>query len=83
MLQAINSGLVYRFVLKPWDLDDMRVSVRRALEAKRLADDHGRLTAQLSAQFEELVRAERLAALGRLSAGVGHELANADRKSVV
>src|ERR1700682_494500 len=76
-LHAINDGLVYRFVLKPWDLDDMRVSIRRALEAKRLADEHERLTAQLSAQFDELVRAERLATIGRLSAGIGHELANA------
>src|SRR5882724_4665645 len=76
-LHAINDGLVYRFVLKPWDLDDMRVSIRRALEAKRLGDEHERLTAQLSAQFDELVRAERLANIGRLSAGIGHELANA------
>ena len=76
-LHAINDGLVYRFVLKPWDLDDMRVSIRRALEAKRLGDEHERLTAQLSAQFDELVRAERLATIGRLSAGIGHELANA------
>ena len=76
-LHAINDGLVYRFVLKPWDLDDMRLSIRRALEAKRLADEHERLTAQLSAQFDELVRAERLATIGRLSAGIGHEFANA------
>ena len=76
-LHAINNGLVYRFVLKPWDLDDMRLSIRRALEAKRLADEHDKLSVQLSAQFDELVRAERLATLGRLSAGVGHELANA------
>ena len=77
VLQAINTGLVYRFVLKPWDLDDMRVSIRRALEAKRLADEHERLSARLRAQFDELVRAERLASIGRLSAGVGHELGNA------
>jgi two-component system NtrC family sensor kinase len=76
-VHAINNGLVYRFVLKPWDLDDMRVSVRRALEAKRLADEHDKLSAQLRVQFDELVRAERLAVIGRLSAGVGHELANA------
>jgi two-component system NtrC family sensor kinase len=77
VLKAINDGLVYRFVLKPWDLDDMRVSVRRALEAKRLADEHERLSGQLRAQFDELVRNERLASIGRLSAGVGHELGNA------
>lgn len=76
-LRAINDGLVYRFVLKPWDLDDMRVTVRRAVEAKRLADAHESMSAKLSAQFDELVRAERLATIGRLSAGIGHELANA------
>jgi len=76
-LRAINEGLVYRFVLKPWDLDDMRLSVRRAVEAKRLADAHESMSAKLSAQFDELVRAERLATIGRLSAGLGHELANA------
>jgi two-component system, NtrC family, sensor kinase len=76
-LRAINDGLVYRFVLKPWDLDDMRVSVRRAVEAKRLADAHESMAAKLSAQFDDLVRAERLATIGRLSAGVGHELGNA------
>ncbi|MGZ6125210.1 MAG: sensor histidine kinase [Myxococcales bacterium] len=76
-LAAINDGMVYRFVLKPWDMNDMRVSIRRALEAKRIADEHQKLTAQLKTQFEELVRAERLAAVGRLSAGLGHELANA------
>src|ERR1700682_4267531 len=69
-LHAINDGLVYRFVLKPWDLDDMRVSIRRALQAKRLADEHERLTAPLSAQFDELVRAARLGTSGPRSAGI-------------
>src|SRR5438270_4429941 len=55
-LSAINDGMVYRFVLKPWDLNDMRVSIRRALEAKRILDEHRKLTAQLKTQFEELVR---------------------------
>ncbi len=72
-LRAINEGMVYRFVLKPWDLNDMRVSIRRALEAKRIADEHRKLTAQLKTQFEELVRAERLATVGRLSAGLGDQ----------
>ena len=76
-LKAINDGLVYRFVVKPWDLEDMRVTIRRALETKRLSDEHDRLVDQLKSSHEELLHSEHLAALGRLSAGIGHELRNA------
>jgi signal transduction histidine kinase len=75
-LKAINEGLVYRFILKPWEPEDMRVTVRRALEAKRLQDEHERVITQLKTSYEELVQAEHMAALGRLSAGLGHELSN-------
>jgi signal transduction histidine kinase len=73
-LKAINEGLVYRFVLKPWDTDDMRVTVRRALETKRLSDENERLISQVRFSHQELVEAEHMAALGRLAAGLGHEL---------
>jgi len=73
-LKAINEGLVYRFVLKPWDMEDMRVTVRRALETKRLSDEHEKLVNQLKTSHQELIDAEHMAALGRLSASLGHEL---------
>ncbi len=73
-LKAINEGLVYRFVLKPWDPEEMRVTVRRALETKRLSDEHDRLVTQLKKSHDELARAEHMGALGRLAAGIGHEL---------
>src|SRR5438105_7721530 len=73
-LKAINEGLVYRFVLKPWDMEDMRVTVRRVLETKRLSDEHEKLVNQLKTSHQELIDAEHMAALGRLSASLGHEL---------
>jgi signal transduction histidine kinase len=76
-LTAINEGLVYRFILKPWEPEDMRVTVRRALETKRLADEHDRVVRQLKSSYDELVQAEQLMALGRISAGIGHELGHA------
>lgn len=75
-LKAINEGLVYRFVLKPWKPEEMRVTVRRALETKRLSDEHDRLVTQLKSSHQELATAEHMAALGRLSAGIGHELSH-------
>jgi C4-dicarboxylate-specific signal transduction histidine kinase len=76
-LTAINEGLVYRFILKPWEPEDMRVTVRRALETKRLADEHDRVIRQLKSSYDELVQAEQLTALGRISAGIGQELSHA------
>ena len=32
LIEAINCGLVYRYLTKPWDNDDLRVTVSRALE---------------------------------------------------
>lgn len=32
LVEAINCGQVYRYVTKPWNNEDLRVTVRRALE---------------------------------------------------
>src|SRR6202165_1993969 len=32
LIDAINSGLVYRYLTKPWNNDDLRLTVSRALE---------------------------------------------------
>lgn len=32
LIESINSGLVYRYLTKPWNNEDLRVTVRRALD---------------------------------------------------
>src|SRR6266576_3656247 len=32
LIESINSGLVYRYLTKPWNNDDLRLTVARALE---------------------------------------------------
>ena len=32
LVEAINSGLVYKYVTKPWDNEELRLTVSRALE---------------------------------------------------
>jgi len=32
LVEAINCGQVYRYVAKPWDNEDLRLTVRRGLE---------------------------------------------------
>ena len=56
IIQAINKSRIYRYVTKPWESEELRLTLRRAVEAFHLVRENGRLV-------EELRRAnERLAA---------------------
>jgi DNA-binding NtrC family response regulator len=55
VITAINEGHVYRFVLKPWDNDDLCLSVRLALEQARLLSENRRLVGRLQ-EHEEVLR---------------------------
>jgi DNA-binding NtrC family response regulator len=52
LLGAINSGVVYRYVQKPWDRDELTVVIRQALERYHLVAENERLLTRL----EELNR---------------------------
>jgi DNA-binding NtrC family response regulator len=54
VIAAINEGHVYRFVLKPWDNDELCLSVRLALEQGKLLKENLRLVGQVNAQEEVL-----------------------------
>ena len=62
MLDAINEGSVYRYIIKPWTVEEMRTTIRQAVEWGRLCRDHGALAAvpgdhrELRARNEELRR---------------------------
>lgn len=54
LLGAINQAEVYRFLPKPWDTADLRLTVDRALEYRATLLDNRRLAAEVRRQQEEL-----------------------------
>jgi len=52
--RAINEGEVYRFILKPWNDDELKITLRRALEHRRLMDENVQLYRRIKEQNEEL-----------------------------
>jgi putative two-component system response regulator len=57
LIDAINSGKVYKYIPKPWDADELKVTVRRALEAYELRQKNDGLLIELRntlAQLEEV-----------------------------
>ena len=82
-IAAINEVGLWQYVEKPWDLADLVHTVGQGLERKALVQRLERANAELSARVDELSRtreqllaSERLAAVGRVMAGVAHELSN-------
>ncbi len=59
LTRAINEGRIYRYIAKPWEPDEVRLNVKRALEAWALASENVQLAAALRDANERL-RAENL-----------------------
>jgi len=59
LARAINEGRIYRYIPKPWEPDEVRLNVKRALEAYALAGENAQLASAL-ADANERLRAENL-----------------------
>ena len=72
---AINEGQIFRFLIKPCSGSHLIQALDDAVEQYRLVTaDRQLLEHKLGAMSAHLVRVERLASLGTMSAAVGHEL---------
>ncbi|MBU8897842.1 two-component system sensor histidine kinase/response regulator [Corallococcus sp. H22C18031201] len=54
LIAAINQGQVYRYVTKPWDVNDLLITVKNAVEFAQLKRDKERLLRQLHQRVEAL-----------------------------
>ncbi len=90
LLQCINEGQVFRYLLKPWVPEEVESVIRQGLEhrmqrltIRKLVDAlHNRNTelqstmAELKEAQESLVHSARLATVGQLTTSIAHELRN-------
>jgi len=69
MIGAINTGRVYRYITKPWEPNDLRLTVKRAIESMELRIENKKL-------LENVIRLEKLAIVGQVTSGIAHEVKN-------
>ena len=54
LIAAINDGQVFRYVTKPWDINDLTMTVRNALSVAQLRKEKERLLESLHKRVEAL-----------------------------
>ncbi|NQD93851.1 EAL domain-containing protein, partial [Pseudomonas sp. CrR25] len=53
ILKSVNEGVIYRFITKPWDADDLRGQLRAAFAQRQLLQENQRLRQQLSLERDQ------------------------------
>jgi signal transduction histidine kinase len=90
LIDAINTGRVYRYITKPWDVQELYVTFKRAVESYDLKKKNNQLLIDLQRKNEDLersyktlqetqeklIQSEKLASIGRLASRIAHELRN-------
>lgn len=67
VINAVNEGHIFRYILKPWDATELEGIIRQAVEKFELLDDRKRLVVELQAANARLTDAnEELAQAGQL-----------------
>ena len=54
LIDAINEGHVYKYIPKPWDPDELKLTVRRALESYELKEHNEQLLVDLKSAMSEM-----------------------------
>ena len=69
-IEAINSGEIYRYITKPWDIGSLHADLRNALELAGLRSERDELAREKMIVHQRQLLGSRLASLTMLGAGV-------------
>ena len=75
-VDAVNTGAIYKYVHKPWDIPNLEVTLKRALEFFMVQRERDQLLKEKLSVLHNLMITDRVVSLGVLAAGLGHHIRN-------
>lgn len=75
-IDAVNSGAIYKYVTKPWEVSMIETTLKRSLEFFMVQRERDALLREKLSVLHNLVITDRVLSLGVLAAGMGNQLQN-------
>lgn len=75
-IDAVNTGAIYKYVHKPWEVQPLEMNLRRALEFFMVQKERDQLLKEKLSVLHNLMITDRVVSLGVLAAGLGHHIRN-------
>ncbi len=75
-IEAVNTGAIYRYLSKPWDVAELEISLRRALEFYIVQTERDMLLKEKLSTLHDLIIKDRVASLGIVASGLSHHIRN-------
>jgi two-component system probable response regulator PhcQ len=73
---AINTGAIYKFVSKPWEPEELEITLKRSLEFFIVQKERDQLLRERLSVLQNTMIADRIVSLGMLAAGLSHHMRN-------
>ena len=78
-ISAVNTGAIYKYIHKPWDVPQLEITLKRALEFFIVQSERDSLLHEKLSVLQNMVITDRVLGLGILAAGLNHRLKNTMR----
>lgn len=75
-IDAVNTGAIYKYVTKPWDVPQLETTLKRSLEFFMVQAERDLLLREKLSVLHQMVITDRVLSLAVLAAGLGHQLRN-------
>jgi two-component system, probable response regulator PhcQ len=76
-IAAVNTGAIYKYISKPWEIPELEITLMRAMEFFIIQGERDALLREKISALHRLMMTGRLISLGLLASGLSHHLRNA------
>jgi two-component system probable response regulator PhcQ len=75
-IAAVNSGAIYKYITKPWDPEQLEMTLKQSLEFFMVQEERDQLLREKMSVLRNMMIADRIVSLGLLAAGLSHHIRN-------